>query len=556
MAMKKPILDIDINDGKFREFLALFSKFQKALGSMPKAWGATNAAIEDSAGSATKLTEEMIEQKRLSEELAEIEDRAAKRRRKLLDDEHERQKKRLNEIKNATQQVASGLLGAAGSFTKMLGVGGILSGLAGAGGLFGFDRMAHGVSDAYRTSTGYGMSLSKMQAFDVQFGGLSDTHSLMQATAQAQNDPSQNYAYGRLGINPRGMAKDELMIQVMKKTGELWEGVGKNKLRMQGYGLEGIGAGNFEDWQNWSERKGELNQRIAAYRATSGAGISNSAAQDYAELSRQLEETSFVLKSSFLRVLKAAAPAVKDFSKSFETLVKKLSDNGTLSTWVKQLSGGIEWLAKKIGDPSFQQSIADFAGKMIDIVDKLEKILVKIFGWVFPDEQDQGARKPESDRDRRAAQSWAKNNPGNVKDRQGNFRSFHTVDEGIWAAANQFDRYANDRAWNSLGADRNTIAKMIRTYTSGEAPEKQNAHILAVSKYLHTDPNQHLDFSHTARGLYNLARLAEAEMNQVEGYKKTSSGHVNQVILGHIKIEDRTGGGVAITAGQAAAGAH
>lgn len=87
-----------------------------------------------------------------------------------------------------------------------------------------------------------------------------------------------------------------------------------------------------------------------------------------------------------------------------------------------------------------------------------------------------------------AAGNWAGNNVGNLKDTQGNWRRFPTLQAGIAASAGQLLRYSTGAF---KGGRKRTLREIVATYAAGD-PEVPR-YIQQASKWTGFDPDQELD---------------------------------------------------------------
>ena len=63
--MARPVIDIDVNDDKFKAFQKEFEKYQEALKKLPGAWGETDKAVEGTAGTYATMTAALLAQQEL-----------------------------------------------------------------------------------------------------------------------------------------------------------------------------------------------------------------------------------------------------------------------------------------------------------------------------------------------------------------------------------------------------------------------------------------------------------------------------------------------------------
>src|ERR1700680_3008936 len=127
----KSILDIDVNDTRFREFKRLYDQYNLALRSAPAAWKLVNTQIDGSRASFDKLVDKMA--------AANVQAGLAAKAQERADDMTRRTSERWASIARSTMSFASSIRDATTSVIKMAGITGIITGLGGAGGRGGID---------------------------------------------------------------------------------------------------------------------------------------------------------------------------------------------------------------------------------------------------------------------------------------------------------------------------------------------------------------------------------------------------------------------------------
>src|SRR5579872_1151206 len=196
----KSILDIEVNDGRFREFSRLYEKYQTALKSAPAAWKLVEKNIDGSRASFDKLVDQMAS----ANIQAKLREKAQERADQLTRSSAER----WQSMARNTREFAKNIGDATLSLLKWGSITGVISGLLGAGGLFGIDRLALGVAGNRRSALGRGADYGAQQAFSTNYGRLVDPDAFLSSVAGAKFDVTKRVGLIGAGLNEKDIGGD------------------------------------------------------------------------------------------------------------------------------------------------------------------------------------------------------------------------------------------------------------------------------------------------------------------------------------------------------------
>ena len=159
----KSVIEIDVNDDKFKAFQAAFDRYQKILDQQSKKWEEVNKIFDD-------ITKK---QKNFNKAVKDSE-------------------KGLKDAVITTGNIARNMASAALSAAKWVAFGAI-------GGGFGLGGLASSASDYRRQALGLGISTGQLRNANVAYGRAFNAESALSNIANIQNDPANKQILARLG---------------------------------------------------------------------------------------------------------------------------------------------------------------------------------------------------------------------------------------------------------------------------------------------------------------------------------------------------------------------
>lgn len=302
--MPVSILDVQINDGPFKEFAASFAKFQKELKELPGAW----AAVEKGAAGAADATGDMVDGAKeaaqhlgSSEQIvgrisagmrdmaaamlaqAALQAKAAETQAKEEREERDADKaKRESERKAAKaaadQQKATKKLRedmwsiavaadhTALSMLKWVSIGGVASAVLGG---FGLAGLAGSLGNARRDAQGLGVDVGEQKALGLTFGRYMDVNAELGTLNEARLRPETQWAFATNNISTAGKNPGQLLMETALKAKEVFDKLYAQNPATAGLLAEKLGLmqGGFgyslNDLMRFHEAKpGELPRRI------------------------------------------------------------------------------------------------------------------------------------------------------------------------------------------------------------------------------------------------------------------------------------------------------
>lgn len=524
----KPILDIPINDEKFKSFLKIFEKYQEALKKQPAAWGAVDKATETTK---TKLG-------KLAAGLAAEASKAEAAKTKEVEKQAKAAKDFATSMKSAAGAsitVAKNLASATASLLKWTGVATVLTALAGAGGLWGLDRMALSIGGQRRQALGTGTTTGQQSAFRINYGRYVDSDSFLSNVNSAIHDPSKQWSLLANGISQKEIQEGntaDIASKLLPNLRRQFMRNGQTTFGMQAFGLDNYGS--LEDFTRLARTSDDdLAKSGSDYnRDAKGLGVDPAVQKDWLEFSTQLSRASVQVENVFIKGLRDLAPELKDLSASVVKAVEIFADNPNLKNWIKDLGAGLKSISEYMNTNEFKDNIVSAA----TAIGRFGHAVANIVRWIgdhFGGGDNSGGSGPAPTEAPAGPDDRGSNNPGNIRDpKHGGFMKYRTPQEGVLASGNLLRRYYNRDHLDN-----------IRDIVTKWAPPSENdteAYIADVVKRTGYKENQKLDLN----DMTQLGTL-ESAMLRHEGTRGMPASVV-------ITILNNTGGSASVTTNQVA----
>lgn len=275
-----------------------------------------------------------------------------------------------------------------GIFTSVLKWSLGLTAVAG-GGMFGYSRLAKGVSNDLNASRGLGVSTAFNKAFNTVWGNkLDGAGEFLNAVSMAKGDPGSEGAKTLLGlgINPNG---DE-QANTMAALRSAWAYARQHKDSSSGkrqfdvlYGGLKLGGTGFNQLGRMDEEEFNKNADMLA-KQTKNNEISERTQRSYQDIMIQLEGNMNSLGTTFVKMLQDLNPQILDFSNAItRNLNEFMMGNG--KSLFKMAGEGLKSFTTYLNDPQF---LSDMEALKNNIIQFSEGVVngLRILG-VIPSEQ-------------------------------------------------------------------------------------------------------------------------------------------------------------------------
>lgn len=552
--MVKSVIEIDVNDAKFKAFQQQFAAFRKQASNLPVAWQSTNPMQSEFAARVTRRVGDVLAQ-RQQQKVNEAADKILARSRQSWFD-----------ISKQSGQVLKNVQGITLSMTRWVAYRGVFSaigaGLLGAGSLWGISSLAAGAADARRSAMGVGSSIGGQRGFNINFGRLVDGGQFLGGVSEAMRgaDRWRLIAAGLSNSEIEGRSSAEVSVSLMDRIKRLAD---QTPTRNLGYALSARGLDKFislQDFERIKATSGSEYQQIRrqAARDAGALGLSDPTAKAWQDLSTQLTRAGQEIENVFVRGLGPLVPGINALSESVSKTLKAFLESDKLKEWIKGTGDGLERLSKHLLSSEFEGKVDRFVTALGTIADAV----IRVGGWLGGgsgprvagthtghDTWNEMWRKSRENRATLGGVASAlsgggygvplaerNNNPGNLRPPGAStgFMRYNSVDDGLRAMAHQLRLYhRRDKL--------STIQEIVSKY----APRSENdvdAYVNFVSRKTGYGPGQRLDLNDSG----TMANLMSA-MTKMENHRSNfTPGQIKLV------IENPAGANVTVQSNQVA----
>ena len=375
----KSVIDIDINDEKFKEFQRLFEKYQSSLGKMPNQWGKINKEVSSLQGNFN----------RVQHALDTIASRLDKNYKTLQNTDQvvNKTEKHFQSIGKTAASISKNVAATTFNLLKWGSVGAALGLLGSAGGLFGLGSLAGAASDTRRQAQGFGVTAGELKAAQVNFQRVADVNSLLSTIAGAQTDITKQYAFGAAQVNPNQSAA-QLLPQLLRRAGEVYKAgsPATAQQRLEVSGLSALGIDVETARRMASLRKGEMDDLEKKYAAdTKTLALTDALLKRWQDLDVQLSRSKQKIENVFISGLEGLVTPLDNLSDSFSNAVKAFLENPKLKEWIGTLGVKLEEFAKYLEKPEFKTDVENFltnVGKIGEAALDLAEAIIWLAGIV------------------------------------------------------------------------------------------------------------------------------------------------------------------------------
>lgn len=353
----KSIIDINVNDGEFQRFSALFQQYQKQLASTPAAWRNIAAAQGKSTNAFQELVALEVESMGHQKMMLQVQQAAARITRTNAD--------AWRDLSRNTKSVAGNITSATLQLAKWSGIVGVVGGLVGAaGGLFGIERLAQGVASGRQSSMGLGVGYGEKAGFANAFGRLVDTDSFLSAINQQQHSAGGKASlFGALGpgANLSGSTAD-VAVRVLESARRLAKSSNPNfdVETMKAHGLDqSMSLQDFQRLRATSDSEfADLKRRNAS--GAGAFGVDPKTQLAYQNFTTSLDAAGTNIKNAFVVGVGPLIPGLEKLSVAAVHVVDAFLHAPALKKWLEQAGTGLEKFAGFVGTDEFADKVKGF----------------------------------------------------------------------------------------------------------------------------------------------------------------------------------------------------
>ena len=385
----KSVIEIEVEDGEFKAFKALFDKYDAAVKKMPGAWANVGKESKKTASTFENAAENVVKQ-------AEHLGRSVKWQKQLRSDV-EATGRIFSNMARDTRQMASNISNATISLLKWAGITSVIGGLLGGGGLYGIERLAQGAAGSRRSSLGLGIGIGQQKAFSLNFGRYVDADSLLSGVSGSLTDYTSRGYTGLLGA---GISKGfldkhnaaDVSAELLHRLPQIFSGTQKGLI---GRKLHDLGLDEFLSAQDVNSYLGASPQERAAQHASyakdqSGLNVSSQTATAWQNLVTQLDRASGKIETILVNGLVKLADPIKRVSEGFEKAAESFFKSDMLKNGLTSVADGLKTFGKYVNTEKFQTDTKAFITGVGDMASAMISFARKV-GWLIEKTAETGS---------------------------------------------------------------------------------------------------------------------------------------------------------------------
>lgn len=367
----KGILDIDVNDSKFKQFLELFNKYQAQVDGLPDKWKKVSKSIDGSVQSFQELVAEKVQSLYQDELNEKAQQRAyelthaTEISEKKAEEFTRKRREQFHRLADDAKHFAVHIKDATFSLLKWTSITGVLSGLIGAGGLFGIERLGESAGAGRRSALGLGTTFGGQRAFGTNFSRLIDPGQFLSSVNEATHSIAGRTALYGAGLNDSQIHGNttDVARQVLFGLKNIADHTPDSQMEetLKARNLDKfISLEDFERLKATS--RGEINGLAGRFGNDQAAmHISDETLRKWQDFNRQMSAAGNRIEAVLIRGLVRLAPGLEHLSAGVTNLVESFAKSPALKKWIDMAGDGLERFAKFVGTPEFQQDVEDIA---------------------------------------------------------------------------------------------------------------------------------------------------------------------------------------------------
>lgn len=373
MSGNRSVISVDIDDSRFREFVALFQRYQEALRQQPNLWSTSNQQMGQTREILEVMAASMLTQIDLLHKMTEETQKSEAAARGWRDALH-------GGLKHA-KELAGYLTTITHFITHEIKVAGTVTGLLGFGGLWGLDRLSQAATTLRTSSMGLGVNPAALQALEVNFGRFLNVPGALGATIQAQQDAAKQWIFNAMGApGARTLPPDQALQQEMIAARSLYLRTEKENpaallqtLQTRGvldiFSMEEVRRLAGMSPQEFQQHLRQVGRDERAFAYPPGV------LKAWSDLTIKLNEAKVTIESAFIRGLALLSPELQKLSSTFATAVSNFLESKTVKVWIGDLDVALKHFIDWIGKPQFKKDVENFVFDLEALVQALASFL-------------------------------------------------------------------------------------------------------------------------------------------------------------------------------------
>lgn len=345
--MATSIIQIDVQDEKFKAFASAFEKYKASMKDLPKGWAAAGAGVAKMAGDTEKSFKGLL------------------KTNKDLNSSFKDGYGTLKDVSKVSKDIAANFASTALSIAKWVSFSGLIGG-------FGLGALAANASDVRRQAQGYGVSTGDLRATTTNFGKYIDAESTLSKIANLQNDLAQKQILTRLGGH-EGETSAQMLPALVKNAVKQFNAGGKSSQYAEAMGLTQVFS--LEELRRLSSlTQSELEKTISDFqRDRTVLAVSDEDSQLMQNFWIQVKRSGEQLETGFIKALAPLAPQLEALSKAVGTAITDFLGS-------KEVKQALQDFTHWIGSPEAKEAVKGFIDGLVAISKAIVNVITMFGG--------------------------------------------------------------------------------------------------------------------------------------------------------------------------------
>ena len=382
----RSIIDIEVRDQAFKDFSALFAKYQTQLGKLPGSWDKVDAAIKQTTNPFKQIhailsgTVEQLNAARTAQEKLRLSAQASG--------------KVFGVMATSTGKLARNIKSTTLDLLRWGSLTAVFSGLLGAGGLFGLNRLAAAAGNSRREAQGLGVTPGEREAAKINYQKLVDVDSMLTKINEAKWDVTKRSAFAAAGLQTgdwENRNAADILKTLVPQLKTRFDQIGGTK-----QGADATGLTQFVDMETLTRLKNVTREEIDAAGKRYDAdvrllSISDRAQRAWQDFSMQLQRAGAQIENSFLKGLAPLTPHLEKLSAAVAHAVDVFLASPKIGKWIDTVGVGLQKFAKYLTSDDFTEDVKSF----FDALDELGRAIygvARTIGKVFNAGNERGLK--------------------------------------------------------------------------------------------------------------------------------------------------------------------
>jgi hypothetical protein len=345
----KPIIEIDIEDAKFRDFIAKWDEYRESLHGMPAEWQALNKRVGEfqklqmAAGvDAGVALDAAVKMESAYKKVATQQERSATATHKAATG--------FRAIEKHAKDLQKHIGGITMNLAKWSVLGAIGSG-------FGVGELASSAMNQRSNARGMNVSIGQAAAMKVNMSRFFDPEGLMGKVASATHNPNDYGAMAAMGLNPMALQSKGTFaasMQIANRARSTFIAEGKNLALAQAQGLTKFFTdGQLMRMANTPQKDWERAQSATVTDARQ-LGLGQGITSAWTRFLVQMRLAGNEIENTLIKGLAGLAPELEAISKGAVKFADAFVKDGGMKKALGEFESGLSTVAKFVESGQFQ----------------------------------------------------------------------------------------------------------------------------------------------------------------------------------------------------------